>query len=609
MGVPQVQPATQTQDGATVVNDFSIVVATVNGTGSQTANTAIIRTLFQMGLPVSGKNLFPSNISGLPTWYNIRVSEKGYIARRETSEILIAFNENTWQEDVANLPTNGICIYPKDWKNFQETRSDITYYSIPVKEFVKATETPPNLRDYVATMAYVGTLIHVIGLEYDEIRKALMRHFSGKEKAVNQNMRMIDMSYQWAKDNMPATYPYRVERRDLTSGMMLLDGNTAGAIGTIMGGVSVVAWYPITPATSFADGLNEWLPELRHTEDGKPTYAVVQAEDELAAIGMVLGAGWAGARSVTSTSGPGISLMAEFAGLSYYAEIPGVIWDIQRMGPSTGLPTRVSQGDILPAATLSHGDTKHVLLFPGTIIEAYEDGINALNLAEELQTLIFVLSDLDLGMNQWMSKPFEYPTEPLKRGKVLSAEEIEAMTEKWGRYQDVDGDGIPYRTLPGNPHPRSAYFTRGSGHNEFAVYSERSDDWEHNMARLNKKYNTARTMLPKPLVDAPEGARVAFLTVGTTEAAVHEARDMLREDGTETGYLRVRGFPFGQEIRDFCEKYDRVYVIEMNTDAQLCALLRMDYPDLATTFVPLNYSNGLPLTASWIAGAFKDKEK
>jgi 2-oxoglutarate ferredoxin oxidoreductase subunit alpha len=608
MGVSIAQPAPAQTGVKRAINDFSIVVATVNGTGSQTANLAIIRTLFQMGLPVSGKNLFPSNIHGLPTWYTIRISEKGYIARRDTSEVLVAFNENTWQEDVAALPEGGICIYPKDWKGFQETRTDITYHSIPVKEFVKATEAPFNLRDYLATMAYVGTLIHLLGLEYDEVRNALVRHFGGKEKPVALNMKMIDMSLAWARENIVIESPYCVERRDLTKGLMLLDGNTAGAIGSAMGGASVVAWYPITPATSFADALNEYLPKLRMGDDGKPTYAVVQAEDELAAIGMILGAGWAGARSVTSTSGPGISLMAEFAGLSYYSEIPAVVWDIQRMGPSTGLPTRVSQGDITSAYLLSHGDSKHIVLFPGTIVECYEDGKTALDLAEELQTLVFVLSDLDLGMNQWMSPPFEYPSEPLKRGKVLTAQQLDELSERWGRYKDVDGDGIPYRTLPGNTNPKSAYFTRGSGHNAFAAYTERSDDYEHNMERLNRKFQTARTMVPKPLVDEPAGAKVAFLTIGTNEPGLIEARDYLREHGTETAYMRVRALPFSQEVRDFCEKYERIYVVEMNTDAQLRALLCMDYPDLAGRFIPLNRNNGLPLSAAWIVNAFMEKE-
>lgn len=606
----QAEPMVQV--GPEVVNDFSIVVATVNGTGSQTANTAIIRALFQMGLPVSGKNLFPSNISGLPTWYTIRVSEKGYTARRDTSEVLVAFNENTWQEDVSNLPAGGVCVYNQDIKNFAETRTDIVYYGLPVRALVKQTEVPANLRDYVATMAYVGALIHLLGLEYDEIRNAIVRHFGGKEKPIALNMKMIDLALAHAQEKMPVQHPYRVERRDMTGGLMLLDGNTAGGIGAVMGGATVLAWYPITPATSFADGMTEWFPRLRNDDEGKPTYAIVQAEDELAAIGMVIGAGWAGARAVTSTSGPGISLMAEFVGLAYYAEIPAVIWDIQRMGPSTGLPTRVSQGDVLPAYTLSHGDSKHVVLFPGSIVECFDFGKIAFDLAEQLQTPVLVLSDLDLGMNQWMSEPFTYPTEPLQRGKVLSAEDLDKLINeqgRWGRYQDVDGDGIGWRTLPGNPHPKAAYFARGTGHNEWAVYSERSDDWEHNMARLTRKHATARTLVPAPIVVEDEGATVAFISLGTNDAAIKEAQDMLRADGIATSYMRVRALPLSAEVKAFAEKYERVYVVEMNTDAQLCQILRMDYPELAAKFRPLNYCNGLPLSARWIVNAFKSKEQ
>ncbi|MDQ4077448.1 MAG: 2-oxoacid:acceptor oxidoreductase family protein, partial [Chloroflexota bacterium] len=501
MSVIDVQSDLLVREQDEIVNDFALVAATVNGTGSQTANLAIIRALFRMGLPVAGKNLFPSNIAGLPTWYTIRVSEDGYTARREKTELLVAYNEKTQEEDVAALPPGGVCIYPLDWSNFEETRNDIIYYGIPVKEFVRESGAPFNLRDYVANMCYVGTLIHLLGIEYDEIEAALARHFQGKQKPIKLNMGVVDMALEWAQDNLTKRDPYRVERRNLTEGLMLVDGNTAGALGSIFGGLAVAAWYPITPATSFADALTEWFPKLRDTEDGKATYAIVQAEDELAAAGMVVGAGWAGVRALTSTSGPGISLMSEFAGLAYFAEVPSVIWNIQRMGPSTGLPTRVSQGDILSAYTLSHGDTKHVVLFPANMKECFEFGKTALDLAEQLQTLVLVLSDLDLGMNQWMTEPFDYPEEPLQRGKVLSAEELEALIEeegRWGRYRDVDGDGIGYRTLPGTEHPRAAYFARGTGHNEWAIYSERPDDWEENMARLARKHETARDLVPKP---------------------------------------------------------------------------------------------------------------
>lgn len=609
MSVIDVQSDLRTQTGADVVNDFSIVVATVNGTGSQTANNSIIRALFKMGLPVTGKNLFPSNIAGLPTWYSIRVSEQGYTARREGTEILVAFNEKTQAEDIANMAPGSICIYPKDWKGFEESRTDITYYGIPVKEFVKESGAPFNLRDYVANMAYVGALIELLDIEYDEVRNALDRHFGGKAKPLALNMGVVDMARAWVQNNLTRQHPFRVERRNLTEGLMMLDGNTAGALGSLFGGATVLAWYPITPATSFADAFTEWAPTLRDSEDGKPTYAIVQAEDELAAIGMVIGAGWAGARSLTSTSGPGISLMSEFAGLAYFAEVPAVIWDIQRMGPSTGLPTRVSQGDLLSTYTLSHGDTKHIVLLPGTIRECFDFGKTAFDLAEEIQTPVFVLSDLDLGMNQWMTEPFNYPTESLKRGKVLTDADFATMTEKWGRYQDVDKDGVGYRTLPGIENPNGAYFARGTGHNEWAVYSERPDDWQQNMARITRKLETARGKVPASIIEQGAETSVAFITMGTCEPALKEARDRLAAEGIHTDSLRVRALPFPEDVRGFAERYDRVYVVEMTTNAQLCDLLRMEYPDLATRFHALNHCDGLPLTARWIVDAFKQKEQ
>jgi 2-oxoglutarate/2-oxoacid ferredoxin oxidoreductase subunit alpha len=608
MSVIDLQSDPLVQEQSEVVNDFSIVVATINGTGSQTANLAIIRSLFKMGLPVTGKNLFPSNIAGLPTWYTIRISEEGYTARREGTEILVAFNEKTQEQDVASLPAGGVCIYPLDWKNFEESRDDIIYYGIPVRDFVKESGAPFNLRDYVANMVYVGALIELFDIEYDEVRAALVRHFKGKMKPVELNMKVMDMAREWVRENITPRHPYRVERRNLTDGLMLIDGNTAGALGSIFGGMSVAAWYPITPATSFADALNDWLPKLRNSEDDRPTYAVIQAEDELAAIGMVIGASWMGARALTSTSGPGLSLMAEFAGLSYFAEVPAVIWDIQRMGPSTGLPTRVSQGDILPAYTLSHGDTRHIVLFPGNIKECFDFGKTALDLAEQLQTMVFVLSDLDLGMNEWMSEPFDFPTEPLQRGKVLTEDDLSSLNGKWGRYRDVDGDGIPYRTLPGTEHPLAAYFTRGSGHNEWGVYSERPDDWEANMARLVRKHDTARAMVPASIVDECEGTEIGIISLGSNDPGIQEARDRLAREGIDTAYLRVRALPFHQDVQGFVERYQRLYVIEMNTDHQLCSLLRMEFPALASRFVPLNHNDGLPLTARWIAEALKGKE-
>ncbi|HJZ48740.1 MAG TPA: 2-oxoacid:acceptor oxidoreductase family protein, partial [Roseiflexaceae bacterium] len=493
-------PSASMLDRPPIVNDFAIVAATVNGSGSQTANNTLIRAIFKMGIPVSGKNLFPSNIAGLPTWYTIRVSKYGYTARREGTEILVAFNAKTADEDLAALPEGGVVIYNDEIK-FTKRRDDVSYYPIPVKEFLKQVAPPPKLKDYVANMAYVGALIELLGIEMDEIVAALNYHFKGKASAVKLNLSMVEAAREWVREHLTKADPYRVERMDKTAGKILIDGNSAAGIGALVGGVSVVAWYPITPSTSLVDAVTEYAPQLRlDPESGAPTYAIVQAEDELAAIGMVVGAGWAGARAMTATSGPGISLMTEFAGMAYFAEVPAVIWDIQRMGPSTGLPTRVSQGDVMKAYYLGHGDTRHIVLLPGSMRECFEFGYRAFDLAERFQTPVFVLSDLDLGMNNWMTDPFEMPEQPMDRGKVLDAEQLKEI-QNWGRYKDIDGDGIAYRTLPGNTNARAAYLTRGTGHNEFGVYSERPVDWQNNLDRLTRKHDSARKAMPAPVLE------------------------------------------------------------------------------------------------------------
>jgi 2-oxoglutarate ferredoxin oxidoreductase subunit alpha len=449
-------------------------------------------------------------------------------------------------------------------------------------------------------MVYVGALAHLLGIGVDDIEAALLFHFKGKRKPVESNMKVVRAALDWSAANLNKQDPYRVERLNLTDGLIMIDGNTAGALGAIYGGVSFVAWYPITPATSLADALNHYLPQLRVDPQTKtPTYSVIQAEDELAALGMVLGASWAGARAMTSTSGPGISLMAEFAGLGYFAEVPAVIWDIQRMGPSTGLPTRVSQGDVILAYYLGHGDAKQVCLLPGSVKECFEFGWRAFDLADRLQTPVFVLSDLDLGMNQWMSEPFEYPTTPMDRGKVLNAADLERLGG-FARYKDVDGDGIGYRTLPGTDHPLAAYFTRGSGHNERAAYTERPDDWERNMARLSRKFETARSMMPKPVVKLTTGAEVGLIAFGSTDPAVEEARARLAKAGTLTSYLRLRALPLTEEVRDFVRAHKVTFVVEMNTDAQLHQLVQLHVPERAPQVLPANKSDGLPLTARWI---------
>ncbi|HRW06401.1 MAG TPA: 2-oxoacid:acceptor oxidoreductase subunit alpha [Caldilineaceae bacterium] len=589
-----------------IVNDFNINVATANGSGSQTSNSLLIRSLFKMGIPVTGKNLFPSNIQGLPTWYNIRLSNEGYLARREAVEVMICMNGATVAEDMASVAQNGIVLYD-DSLPIAAKRADVTYYPMPVKDLVKAADLPFALRDYVANMIYVGVAAHLLEIEMDEIKAALEWNFKGKPKPIALNWDMVQRAYNWAVDNLSNEQPYRVERMSgFNEGKVLVDGNTAAALGALFHGVTFVSWYPITPSSSLAEAINSYGPDLRTDADsGKATYAVIQAEDELAAIGMVLGAGWAGARAMTATSGPGISLMSEFGGMAYFAEIPSVIWDIQRMGPSTGLPTRTGQGDILAAYYLGHGDTHHVVLFPSTPAECFEMAGTAFDLAERLQTLVFVLSDLDLGMNLWISDEFTYPDAPADRGKVLTAEDLKMRGGKWGRYLDEDGDGIPYRTIPGTDHPMAAYFTRGTGHNEYAFYSERSEDWEKNLYRLRRKFDTARTLVPKPVVDEVEEASVAIISVGSNDTAIAEARDRLRVAGVETSYMRLRALPISQSVIDFIGSYDKVYVVENNFDGQLHKILVTETPELATRLISVAKCDGMPLSARFITEAIQ----
>lgn len=591
-----------------LVNDFAIVAATVNGSGSQTANVTLIRALFKMGIPVNGKNLFPSNIAGLPTWYTIRLSKDGYIARRDDYHVLVAMNPATQAEDIKNLAPGGICIYPAEWK-LKDFRSDVAYYGLPVKEMAKESGADANLRDYVANMVYVGALAELIGIDLNEIKAALGYHFSGKPKPIALNFGVVEKAAEYVRQNFQPIHHLRVERMDATKGKVLIEGNSAAALGAIFGGVTVAAWYPITPSTSMIDSLKEYAQELRvDPTTHASTLAIVQAEDELAAIGIVVGAGWAGARALTSTAGPGISLMSEFAGLAYFAEIPSVLWDIQRMGPSTGLPTRVSQGDVLKAYFLSHGDTRQVVLLPANMKECFEFGWLAFDLAEYLQTLVLCLSDLDLGMNLWMTEPFEYPDKPMNRGKVLNAEDLQRLGG-FMRYKDVDNDGIGYRTLPGTDHPLAAYFTRGTGHDENALYSERADVWENNLKRLQRKHDTARKVVPQPVDDIVEAAQFGIIAYGSSDPGVTEARDLLREEGHTASYHRLRALPVGEATHDFLNKYDHVYVVENNFDGQVAELLRMEFPEFGTRIISLAKCDGLPLTARWIAQNILEQER
>jgi 2-oxoglutarate ferredoxin oxidoreductase subunit alpha len=588
-------------------NEFSIQVATVNGSGSQTANLILIRSLFQMGIPVSGKNLFPSNIAGLPTWYTIRANKHGYIARKKEIDFLVAMNAETAREDVLTLEAGAVVVYDEPL-NLSGLRSDLTFYPVPFDKLIAAVCPDAKLRRLVRNMIYDGVVAYLLDIELGEMEKALNRQLAKKQKALALNLGALKAGFDYAQEHFQAKAPFRVERMNATAGKILVEGNAAAAIGCLMAGVTVVAWYPITPSSSLCESLIDLLRKYRMDKaTGQATFAVVQAEDEIAALGMVIGASWAGARAMTSTSGPGISLMGEFTGLGYYAEIPALIFDIQRVGPSTGLPTRTAQGDILTTAVLSHGDTRHPLLLPSSVHECYQMAIDGFDLAERLQTPVFVMSDLDLGMNMWMSEPFEYPSEGLDRGKVLDAAALKQVGE-WGRYKDVDGDGIPWRTLPGTDMP--AYFARGSGHNEKGQYSERADDYERNLNRLAKKFETASTLVPPPDVDEVKDATIGIVAYGTSHWAIVETRDQLRQEaGVETSYLRLKAYPFTAELTAFFDRHDRIYVVEQNRDAQMAALMRMDLDPARTAKIrSVLHFNGLPIDARSVTDAVLAQE-
>jgi 2-oxoglutarate ferredoxin oxidoreductase subunit alpha len=580
-----------------IVNDMSIQVATVNGSGSQSSNTVLLRSIFQMGVPVSGKNLFPSNIAGLPTWYTIRANKDGYIARKKEIDFLVAMNSETAQEDVMSLAPGAAALYDQPL-NLNTLRNDLTFYAVPYDKLVAAVCPEAKLRKLVKNMIYVGVVAQLLDIDMGEVEKAIRKQFAKKVKAANLNLAAAQAGFDYAAANLKKQDPFRVARLDKTAGMIIIDGNSAAALGCMFAGVTVVTWYPITPSSSLVETLIDYMKEHRVGPDGKATFAIVQAEDELAAIGMVIGAGWAGARSMTATAGPGISLMAEFAGLAYYTEVPGVIWDIQRVGPSTGLPTRTSQGDILSTAFLSHGDTKNILLIPNSVSECFDMATDAFNLAEQFQTLVFVMSDLDLGMNNWMSDPFKYPETPINRGKVLSQEDLERLGT-FARYKDVDGDGIGWRTLPGTDHPAAAYFARGSGHNEKSQYSERPDDFERNMERINRKFETARSFVPRPELVSNGKSKIGIIAYGTSHWAIVESRDQLQKEYKfETDYLRLRAYPFTREVHEFIEKHDRVYIVEQNRDAQMLSLLKLDIrPEWTTRLRSIAHIHGLPLDA------------
>ncbi|HEY2003171.1 MAG TPA: 2-oxoacid:acceptor oxidoreductase subunit alpha [Acidobacteriaceae bacterium] len=591
------QPRAAAGHSGEIVNDFSIQVATVNGSGSQSANSVLLKSIFAMGIPISGKNLFPSNIAGLPTWYTIRASKHGYVARKKEIDILVAMNAETAKADMLSLPAGGIAIYDES-ANLKQYRDDVVCYPVPFDKITAAVCPEAKLRKLVKNMVYVGVVAQILDMDLATVEAALRRQFAKKQKAADLNWAAVQAGYDYAKTSLIKQDPFRVERMHANEGKIIIEGNAAAALGCMFAGVTVVTWYPITPSSSVIENLIDLLKKYRVEPSGKATFAVVQAEDELAAVGMVLGAAWTGARSMTATSGPGISLMSEFAGLGYFAEIPAVIFDIQRVGPSTGMPTRTAQGDILSVAYLSHGDTRHVMLLPGSVKECFDMSIEAFDLAEQLQTPIFVLSDLDLGMNNWMTEPFNYPEKPMQRGKVLSADDLTRLGG-FARYKDVDGDGVGYRTLPGTDHPQAAFFTRGSGHNERALYTERPDEYQQVMERLARKFDTARKMAPTPVTVANGTSKIGLIAYGTTDFAVTESREQLKaEYKLETDYLRIRAYPFTREIHEFVAAHDRIYVIEQNRDAQMLSLLKLDLPpEDATKLRSVRHYNGLPIDA------------
>ena len=593
-----------------VINDFSIQVATVNGSGSQTANTVLMRAIFQMGIPVSGKNMFPSNIAGLPTWFTIRASKQGYIGRRKEVDFLVAMNPETAREDVMQLASGAAVVYDAPLK-LNELRSDLHFYPVPFDKLVAPVCPEPRLRKLVRNMIYDGVLAQLLSIEIDQVRAALVKQFGKrKAKAADMNWGACRAGFDYAAATFTKTDPYRLERMDATAGKIIIDGNAACALGAMFAGVTVVTWYPITPSSSLVESLIGYMKRFRRDpETGKATYAIVQAEDELASIGMALGAGWAGARSMTATAGPGISLMSEFVGLGYYAEMPAVIFNVERVGPSTGLPTRTQQGDILTTAILSHGDTRHPLLFPCSPEECFSMAIEAFDLAERFQTPVFVMTDLDLGMNNWMADPFQYPEQPIQRGKVLTAEDLNRLGG-FARYRDVDGDGVGYRTLPGTNHPAAAYFTRGSGHNDKAQYSERENDYINNMDRLAHKFEVMRQHVPAPVVQIRERAKIGFIAVGTSDYAVRESCDQLQNEyDIEASYLRLKAYPFTPHLQDFIRRHERVYVVDQNRDAQLLGLMRLELDaDLIAKLRSVRYYGGLPLDARTVTEDVAEQE-
>ncbi|MGH8402295.1 MAG: 2-oxoacid:acceptor oxidoreductase subunit alpha, partial [Gammaproteobacteria bacterium] len=561
----------------TRINDFVIKIANVNGTGSASANGLLMKAIFRMGIPVVGKNFFPSNIQGLPTWFEIRVSREGYLARSGRVDIMVAMNAQTYARDLAEVSPGGYLIYDSTWpRDKQLVRDDITIIGIPLAQLVNAQFENVRARILMKNVCYLGALAALLDLDMQVVEQLLKETFADKAKLIAGNLKAIELGYKHTKEHFECPLPLKLEPMHATDGHIMVDGNTMAALGCVYAGATVGAWYPITPSTSLMDAFKEFCERCRvDPKTGKHRYCIVQAEDELAAIGMVLGAAWNGARAFTPTSGPGISLMNEFIGFAYYAEIPAVLFDVQRVGPSTGMPTRTQQCDILFTAYASHGDTRHVLLFPADPGECFHFAIAAFDLAERLQTPVFVLSDLDIGMNDWMVPKIRWDERYIPdRGKFYTREQLENM-QVFHRYTDTEGDGIPYRTYPG-VHPKGAFFVRGSGHDRHGGYTEDADEYKDVVDRLRRKHDTAKELMPAPIIKSRKGVTTGLVSVGSCDAAVREALDMLAREGTEVNYLRVRGFPFSKQVEEFLDRHERIFVVEQNRDAQLKSLLLLE---------------------------------
>ncbi len=582
-------------------NDFTVKVANVNGTGSASANTLLMKSFFRMGVPVAGKNYFPSNIQGLPTWYEIRVSKDAYICRSGRVDVMVAMNAETYRKDLNDVAPGGHLIYDSTWPRAKQlARDDITVLGVPLARLCNERFTKARERVLMKNIGYVGVLAALLEIDTDIVRALLQESFGGKPHLLDSNQAAFDLGFDYAKENFQCPLPFRARRMERTASHIMIDGNTTTALGALFAGATVGAWYPITPSTSVMDAFKRFAERYRRDPaTGKLNVAIIQAEDELAAIGMVLGASWNGARAFTPTSGPGISLMNEFLGYGYFTEIPAVVIDVQRCGPSTGMPTRTQQADIMTCAYASHGDTRHVLLFPANPEEAFYMAAQAFDLAERLQTPVILMTDLDIGMNDWMCPDLAWDAgyKP-DRGKIMSAEQLDKI-EKFHRYLDVDGDGITWRTLPG-VHPKGAYFTRGSGHNMYGAYTEDAKEYQAVVDRLRRKWDTARKLMPEPVVEQSERNRIGIVSVGSCDGAVREARDRLAEAGINTNYLRVKAFPFGDAVQNFLDAHDRLYVVEQNRDAQLRSLLVLETRVNPEKLVAVLHYDGLPIAATSI---------